>query len=145
MQSSRSQPLPDRTAGRLSPRAKARLGFRILHRYLVVRRRVHRDPLPGLVAELGAVAPPRRDRYPPRRLGNAVHRTLRVGSRRPTCLVSSLVLFRLLREQGDPVELVIGLPLRPLDKEAHAWVELDRTDLGPPPGRGQNVELARYS
>ena len=83
-------------------------------------------------------------RRPPLRLANAVDRTLRLGRRRPTCLVSSLVLFRLLRAQGDAAELVIGLPASPRDKDAHAWVELEGTDVGPPPGRNGHVELARY-
>jgi hypothetical protein len=55
-----------------------------------------------------------------------------------------MVLYRLLREQGDDVQLVIGLPLEPRDKDAHAWVEMDGHDVGPPPGRGKHVELARY-
>ncbi len=44
------------------------------------------------------------------------------------------MLYRLLREQGDAAELVIGLPKNPADKSAHAWVELDGVDVGPPPG-----------
>jgi hypothetical protein len=53
-------------------------------------------------------------------------------------------LFRLLREQGDPAELVIGLPDAAADHEAHAWVEVDGRDVGPPPGRGQHEPLARF-
>lgn len=40
--------------------------------------------------------------------------------------------------------LVIGLPEEPVDERAHAWVELEGRDVGPPPGRGNHVELARY-
>ena len=58
--------------------------------------------------------------------------------------MSSLVLYRLLREQGDDAELVIGLPQTPADKDAHAWVELAGRDVGPPPGRGPHEELARF-
>ena len=54
------------------------------------------------------------------------------------------MLYRLLRRQGDPAELVIGLPASPRDKDAHAWVELDGRDVGPFPGRNGHVELARY-
>jgi Transglutaminase-like superfamily len=74
-----------------------------------------------------------------------VDRALHIGARRPSCLVSALILFRLLREQGDPAELVIGLPEDAGTKEAHAWVELDGRDVGPPPGRGHHVALARYT
>jgi hypothetical protein len=81
----------------------------------------------------------------PRRLSRAVDRILRIGRRQPTCLVSSLVLFKLLREQGDPAEIVIGLPDSPADKDAHAWVELDGVDVGPPPGRSGHAEMARFA
>lgn len=135
----------DTTVGRLAPRAKALLAARIFARFIAVRRQVHRRSLPELVAALGRVAPRDGAHRPARRLGNAVDRTLRLGGRRPTCLVSSLVLFRLLREQGDAPELVIGLPAHATDKDAHAWVELAGVDVGPPPGRNGHVELARYS
>jgi hypothetical protein len=55
------------------------------------------------------------------------------------------VTFRMLHEQGDPAELVLGLPERPEDKDAHAWVEVDGYDIGPPPGGAGYVELARYA
>jgi hypothetical protein len=74
-----------------------------------------------------------------------VHKTLRIGPYRPRCLTRSLVLFRLLRQQGDPAELVLGLPAVARDHNAHAWVELDGGDVGPPPGKGEHVEIARYS
>ena len=55
------------------------------------------------------------------------------------------MLFRLLREQGDDVELVIGLPEEAADERAHAWVELHGRDVGPPPGRAGHEEMARLS
>jgi hypothetical protein len=54
------------------------------------------------------------------------------------------VLYRLLRSRGEPAELVIGLPREPKDKDAHAWVELDGRDVGPPPGKAGHEQLARY-
>jgi hypothetical protein len=118
---------------------------RILLAYTVVRVQVGRTALPALVDRLTppSATPPRR-RYPAAWLGTAVNRALRYVSRDPTCLWRSLVLFRLLRAQGDPAVLVIGLPDRPVDERAHAWVELEGRDVGPPPGRGEHVELARY-
>ncbi len=80
----------------------------------------------------------------PRRLGRIVDRVLRLGPYRPRCLVLSLVLFRLLRRQGTPAELVIGLPREAESHEAHAWVEVDAEDVGPPPGRMGHEGLARY-
>ena len=108
--------------------------------------RVRREPLPRLVAELSAVGSDQRRRsYRPATLARAVDRSLRIGNRRPRCLINALVLFRLLREQGDEVELVIGLPVEAADERAHAWVELDGKDVGPPPGRAGHEEMARLS
>jgi hypothetical protein len=49
-----------------------------------------------------------------------------------------------MAEQGQSAEVVIGLPQEPLDNKAHAWVEIDGVDVGPPPGRQGHEELARY-
>jgi len=128
----------------LSLRAKAGLAVRIwvlLARVLVGLRR---EPLPALVARLGRAPAQPGQRFAPDRLSRAVDRSLRVGGRRPRCLVNALVLYRLLREQGDDAELVVGLPARPVDKDAHAWVELGGVDVGPPPGRSGHEELARF-
>lgn len=131
---------------RLSAVEKARLAVRIWLRFVHVSIQVRRKPLPVFVARLGAVdvaaAPTRR---PVRTLARAVDRSLRLGSHRPYCLINALVLFRLLREQGDPAVLVIGLPEAPTDERAHAWVELDGHDVGPPPGRLGHREMARLS
>jgi hypothetical protein len=129
----------------LSLRAKTALALRIwalLARVLVGLRR---EPLPAFVARLGAADSPRRDHHSAAKLSHAVDRSLRIGNRRPRCLVNALVLYRLLREQDDDAELVIGLPARPTDKDAHAWVELGGVDVGPPPGRSGHEELARFS
>ncbi|HZT92718.1 MAG TPA: lasso peptide biosynthesis B2 protein [Gaiellaceae bacterium] len=127
----------------LRPIEKVRLACRVWSVYARVRLALAHEPLPALVARLGR--PPRRaPAQPPDRLARAVDRSLRLGRRQPRCLVSALVLFRLLREQGDPAELVIGLPEGARTKDAHAWVELGARDVGPPPGRGANRELARY-
>ena len=105
---------------------------------------VRREPLPQLVRDYSTPASGRRTKLPPWMLSRAVDRALRVGAVRPRCLVNSLVLYRLLREQGDGAELVIGLPDDADDHLAHAWVELDGRDVGPPPGRGTHQPLARF-
>lgn len=127
----------------LSPVEKARLALRVCRTFASVRIGMRREPLPTFVERLGHTRPAAVPTYPVARLSRAVDRTLRLGSRRPTCLVSSLVLFRLLREQGEPAELVIGLPAAARTKDAHAWVELGGRDVGPPPGRGDHREFAR--
>lgn len=129
---------------RHSPMDKVRLGGRIVHRYLLVTLMLRRTELPTLVPALGRTGDLSRPRLPPGRLARAVDRTLRFGAERPTCLVNALVLFRLLREQGDPAELVIGLPPSTRSHEAHAWVEIDGVDVGPPPGRGRHEAIARF-
>jgi hypothetical protein len=56
-----------------------------------------------------------------------------------------MVMFEILKEQGEAPELVIGLPDQASSHEAHAWVELDSIDVGPPPGRAGHDEMVRYS
>jgi hypothetical protein len=129
---------------RLSLHAKTGLALRIWVLLAQVVVGLRREPLPALVARLGSAPRARSDRLAPDRLSRAVDRSLRVGGHRPRCLVNALVLYRLLREQGDDAELVVGLPARPVDKDAHAWVELGGVDVGPPPGRSGHEELARF-
>ena len=129
----------------LSLLQKLVLATRVWLAYARVRRLLRASELPVAVARLGAVRRRSRRRHAPARLTRAVDRVLRASPDDPTCLVRSLVLFRLLHEQGDDAELVIGLPERPTSHEAHAWVELDKRDVGPPPGRGRHSEMARYA
>ncbi|HYW29475.1 MAG TPA: lasso peptide biosynthesis B2 protein [Gaiellales bacterium] len=134
-----------RSSAPMPPLRRVRLALRILRTYAAVRRRLAREPLPNLAARFGDVAPHPGDRIPPRQLAWAIDRTLRVGSHRPRCIFNALVMYRLLREQGDPAVLVIGLPKEAMTKDAHAWVEIDGTDVGPPPGRAGHEEMARFS
>ena len=129
----------------MPPLRRVRLALRILRTYAAVHRRLSREPLPNLAARFGDVTPQAGDRIPPRQLAWAIDRTLRVGSHRPRCIFNALVMYRLLREQGDPAVLVIGLPKEAMTKDAHAWVEIDGTDVGPPPGRAGHEEMARFS
>jgi hypothetical protein len=101
--------------------------------------------LPVLARELGRTDGDR-PAQSPWLLSYAVDKALRIGPFRPRCLVSALVLYRLLHEQGDEPELVIGLPAAAAsDHRAHAWIEFDGRDVGPSPGRGRHAPLARYS
>lgn len=129
----------------LPPHAKVGLALRVWRTYLRVRRAVRRNDLPAAVARLGAIRRASARRYPPAKLSRAVDRALAPLPDDPTCLVRSLVLFRLLREQGDEAEVVIGLPPHPTSHEAHAWVELDGRDVGPPPGRTGHTQMVRYA
>lgn len=128
----------------LSPAARARLAVLIGLDFLVVSLGIRRRTVPELVEELRR--PPRFRIRPlaPRRLGEIVRRVLRVGPGPPRCLVLSLVFYRLLRRQGTSAELLIGLPHEAESHEAHAWVEVDGEDVGPPPGRLGHSALARY-
>lgn len=128
----------------LSAADKVRLLVRIWRCFLAVRLRSAREPLPRFVAKLGRPRRTTARRIAPRRLSKAVARALNVGPWRTTCLMNALVLYRLLREQGDPAELVIGLPNGAADHRGHAWVELEAVDLGPFLGQHDHVELARF-
>ena len=77
-------------------------------------------------------------------LNRAVSRGLRIGDLQPRCLTRSLVLYALLRAQGEPAELVIGLKAEPGTADAHAWVELRGEDVGPLPGSRGYRAMARY-
>lgn len=131
-------------SSRLGFLAKVRMFTRIWRWFLIARFGVGRETLPVLVERLGDVQRGAPQQLTPKHLGLIVHRSLAIGSHRPKCLNSSLVLYRLLREQGEVPEIVIGLPSRPFDKDAHAWIEVDGVDVGPPPGRSGHVEIARY-
>ena len=124
---------------------KVRLGGRILSTFVLVHWRLRTAPLPRAVERLARTTRADGPGIEPRRLGRIVHRTLAIAGRRPRCLINALVLFRLLRRQGDVPELVIGLPKDPTDVDAHAWIEIDRQDVGPPPGKDGHEELARYA
>lgn len=133
------------TARRLTWTEKVTLFLRAWTWLVVSSMALRSQPLPQLVAKLDQ-PPQRRARgISPQRLGRIVARVLRIGPWRARCLLTSLVLFRLLREQGTDAEVVIGLPQHPKDKRAHAWVEVVGVDVGPPPGRGDNDALVRYS
>jgi hypothetical protein len=113
-------------------------------RFARVKALLGRGDLPGVTRELGKPpSHPRRGRHPIH-LGRAVWKALSPGPLRPRCLPVALVHYRLLIEQGLPAELVIGLPDQAERIDAHAWVEIDGIDVGPPPGRGGRVPLARY-
>lgn len=109
----------------------------------VVVRADHR-PLPRVVAAQPRSPATSARRVPPMRLSRAVYRGLNVGPLRTRCLWNALVLFRLLRAQGDEPTLVIGLPPQASTHAAHAWVELNGRDVGPFPGRNGHDAMARY-
>jgi len=134
----------DDEIGRPSAAEVATLSARSVWWFAVIWVRTRRRPLPDVIGGLARVERVRPARARPVRLGLIVSRSLRVGRYQIRCLYTSLVLFRLLREQGVDADIVIGLPREPRDKNAHAWIEIDGRDVGPPPGRAQHVELARY-
>ena len=103
---------------------------------------LRRQPLPALVSRLDKTDGSQR--RPVGLMSHAVSRGLRVGAWQPRCLVRALVLYRLLRAQGESAVLVIGLADDRPSKEAHAWVEVNGRDVGPWPGAFGHRALARY-
>jgi len=127
-----------------SPFRKARLAADIWVAYVYVRRNLTRRPLPDLVRELSAEGRPVPQVVNPPRLGRAVFKSLGIGDVRARCISMALVHYHLLRRSGVDAELVIGLEHEPTSKDAHAWVEVQGRDVGPPPGRGDHQEMVRY-
>ena len=124
--------------------SKLRLALRTWFHFLRTVVEARRHALPEVVAELETVTDGSRLHVDPRRLGRIVAQVLRIGPWRPRCLYTSLVLFRLLREQGDRPVLVIGLPKNATGTRAHAWLELDGVEVGPPPGARGHLALGRF-
>lgn len=123
--------------------ANLRLFARVWATFVRVQVELRRHTLSDAVDRLDVVGE-RRPREPLGRLSRAVTRSLRVGPWQSRCLSRSLVLYRLVREQGDPANLVIGLPDRSTSSDAHAWVEHVGRDIGPRPGGYGQTELVRY-
>ena len=134
------RPRPEATA--LSIPAKLALLLWVWGSATRVQVALRRRPLQEVVATLEQ--PTGRDPLPVALLNRAISRGLRVGRWQPRCLTRSLVLYRLLRAQGDVPELVIGLRDQPTSHDAHAWVELAGHDVGPFPGGRGYRELSRY-
>lgn len=123
---------------------RLRLALRIVSRYARARYLLHRDPLPVVVQRLipeHAVSSVGRT---PMQLRRGVDRLLRLPGRPMRCLPRSLVLLSLLAEEGYEPRLVIGLPKSASSAEAHAWVEIDGTDVGPDPGRDDHLPIVVY-
>jgi hypothetical protein len=143
---------PPAPAYPLGPVAKLRLLWTIWVTALAVAVGLRRERLPALITRLGAPGTGAADArsaaahppLPPALLSRAVSRGLRLGPWQPRCLIRALVLYRLLRAQGDESVLVIGLDAVRPTTEAHAWVEMDGRDVGPAPGAFGHSALVRY-
>ena len=135
---------PGRRARPLPLRQKALLLLRIWFWFVAVHVRLRLRPLPEVITQLRAAG--HGDPLPiaPARLGAVIPAVLTLGGHTPRCLINALIHYRLLTEQGESPEIVIGLPDQAEDHLAHAWVELAGIDVGPPPGRSGHVPLARY-
>ena len=72
-----------------------------------------------------------------RRITRWVHVAGRHGPFRPTCLPLSLVLQRLLREQGIESDLRFGVRTAAGRLEGHAWVEREGVALADSPREGE--------
>jgi hypothetical protein len=85
------------------------VGYRRLYRWLIPEQAGSPDLTPA-------------DRQRAQSIQRMVAAACGVWPLRPTCLTRSLVLLRLLRRQGLPAELKIGVRKPAGRLEAHAWV-----------------------
>ncbi|HEX6300671.1 MAG TPA: lasso peptide biosynthesis B2 protein [Acidimicrobiia bacterium] len=124
---------------------RTRLMTRIWLRYATVKVLLgKRQPLADTIDALRRRTPASPIHQEPRQLGRSVVRALRVGRLQPRCLTLALIHMSLLNDNGTPGQLVIGLPDGARSPRAHAWIEIDGVDIGPPPGRHGHQELVRY-
>jgi hypothetical protein len=123
---------------------RVRLAAAVGRDVVAVRRALAGRPLPDAIALVGAVPSVGTAVWPVPMLSRAVDRCLIWGPVRTRCLIRAMVLYRLLRRQGAPAQVVIGLQPAAATPDAHAWVEIDGRDVGPSPGRSGHDELARY-
>jgi hypothetical protein len=129
---------------RLSPWAKTVLLGRTWYWFAAVSFLLRRHPLPEAIRRLANRPHPGSRRYAPARLSRAVSRGLRLPGWQPRCIIRSLVLYSLMRAQGDDAHVVIGMLDQTRTSDAHAWVEAGGRDIGPAPGRIGHRELVRY-
>lgn len=122
---------------RLRTRDRWWLAAEILATYCSARWWLLRLSFPEAVAAARDVAPPAPVALPDAearsiglRLGNAVQRTLRPLPVDSRCLVTALVLTRMLSRRGIDTSFVLGVRAQP-DFAAHAWVERGRVALLP--------------
>lgn len=125
--------------------SRARLAIRIWSRYVVVRVLLaRRIPLAETIDTLRSRPRALPIHQEPWQLGRSVVKALKVGKYQPRCLTMALIHFTLLNDNGMDGQLVIGLPENARSQRAHAWIELDGVDIGPPPGRHGHQEMVRY-
>jgi hypothetical protein len=126
----------------LSLRRRLSLAAEILRAYAAARHELRRGELRDAVEVLrrtdGVIAP----EVAPRRLAQAVTRTLRLVPFDTRCLMTSLVVTKLLARRGVPAVFVLGVSPAP-DFAAHAWVECDGWPILPAgdAGFGRLIEL----
>ncbi len=114
---------------RLDTGQRIRVATEILGSYCAARWWILRLSFPEAVAAARDVRPGARISLPDAeldaagmRLGNAVQRTLRALPVDSRCLVTALVLTRMLARRGIESSLVLGVRSQPRFA-AHAWVE----------------------
>lgn len=114
---------------RLNTAARARIASEVVATYCAARWWLLRLDFPAAVAAARAVRPSAQTRLSEDemeavglRLGHAVQRTLRVLPVDSRCLITALVLTRMLARRGIDSLLVLGVRAQPRFA-AHAWVE----------------------
>jgi hypothetical protein len=123
---------------RLGPVDKAWLVWLVLRAYPAAWRQVRRNDLRAMVEHARSTRAMHECPSPdPERsatlLAAATRRTVRLLPSDKRCLVTSLVLLRLLEQHGLKATLVLGVRQQP-EFLAHAWVERDGKALLPSHG-----------
>lgn len=120
-------------ASRLSLPERLRVAVEIVETYCAARWWILRLTFPDAVAAARRADPAHAESYTSItmfRLGAAVSRTLRALPVDARCLVTSLVLTRMLARRGIETTLVLGVRNTP-SFAAHAWIEHNGVALLP--------------
>jgi hypothetical protein len=119
-----ASPATAASADRLPLRKRLALGTEILRAYVAARRELRSGELRDVVRSLRETEDVVAPEVTPRRLAQATSRTLRFVPFDTRCLMTSLVVTRLLARRRIPGVFVLAVSPGP-DFAAHSWVECD--------------------
>lgn len=118
------------------------LAVRVFRIFALVLMFVSWRPLHELVRDLGSPKRSAVQRHPPRRMSRAVHLLLRVGNRRPRCMIGAY--FRAASRAGRRRQHRHRAARKGRRPDGSRMGRIERHGPWPTPGKGQHKEMTRY-